>query len=1204
MRVRLKHQKLADLIAASPFTQNHWALKLGLSRGHWSDLVNGNHPFPSAKTRTLILEAFDVPLDILFEVDSGDDAWADIDFRRAIASRYIIDSEVGQGGMGAVYLARDIKLGRLVAIKVIAAEAVSGIGLNQFQRETSTLAQLLHANIIPLYEAGDVAGQPYFVMPYVRTGSLRALLKRETRLPVANALPLIRGIASALHYAHRERVLHCDVKPENILLIGDYVWVTDFGIARRLRSESDAWPNRHGIDSSAGTPAYVSPEQASGGIELDARSDVYSVGCVVYEMLSGRSPFTGANTQQIVSSRFVAPPPDIRSIAPDVPSPVADVIHRAMSLRREDRQATAADFSREIIEAAHLSTSVVARARYAMWRGVAAAQRTLKVTPDDKGGMFIRRTLGSLTQDIRFGARMLLKNRAFAAIAILTLALGIGANTAMFSVVNAVLLRPLPFQAPERLVAIGQTDADNRTDLAQFSFRNFDDFRSSTKSLERVAAYYTSNATLTGQGAAVRMRGAVVTSDLFPLLGATPVLGRSFSARDDIAGGGPDGHAAILGWQAWQQRFGSDSTIVGRSITLSGRAYTVVGVMPPSFSFPVQTPPIEYWVTPAYDAEVTGEGAMMVSRGYHGWRAVGRLKQGASLEQLLSESKGVAASLAQQFPEANKDMGINAIPLRDYLVGNVRLTLLLLLGTVGVVLLIACTNVAHLLLERGVSRQREVTVRLALGATRWRIARQQITEILMLTFAGGALGVAMAIAGTSLLVSRSPGGIARITEATIDSRVLVFTMLVSVVTGVVFGLIPALGVSRVAVASAIKEGGRNTRGARAGRMHGALIIAEVSLSLVLLIGAGLLVRSLQRLHNVPVGFDPTNVLTMSVTKTAEDPAVTAEFYRELTERVRALPGVANASVTWQLPLSGAGASTGLNIEGQNNDAPNPPMGVIHSASPGFFATMRIPVVAGRDFSDADNAQSEPVIIINQTLAKKFFPAGDALGKHVMPGFATSGSVRQRTVVGVVGDVKHSGLRSGTTYEFYFPQAQMPYGGMTLVVRTVVNPRSLIEPIRKTVQSMDANAPVYSVLTADDYLSRSVASTRFNMTLLATFAAIALIMTAVGLYGVISFSVAQSTRDIGIRVALGARARDTVGMIVGRGVGLAGIGVAVGLVAAMALSRVMNSLLFGVGSTDLATFTTVSVLLIGVAAVAAYVPARRAARVDPMVALRS
>ena len=814
--------------------------------------------------------------------------------------------------------------------------------------------------------------------------------------------------------------------------------------------------------------------------------------------------------------------------------------------------------------------------------------------------------LEQLLQDIKYGMRSLRRAPGFTFVAILSLALGIGANTAIFSVVNAVLLNPLPFPAPERLVALGQTIPENRSDVSNFSFRNFADLRDQNKAFEQLAVYYNNSMTLTGQGEAARLRVTVATAEFFPLLRASPMLGRVFLPGEDNPGGGSAGRPAVLSWDGWQRYFGGDPQVVGRAITLSGDTYTVVGVMPADFSFPVQAQPTEVWVSAARDAERTGQGAMMVERGYLGWRAVGRLRDAATIEQAQAEADVIASNLAAQFPDANKGLGIKVMPLLESLVGSLRLTLLLLFGTVGVVLLIACVNVANLLLARAVSRQREINVRAALGASSCRITRQFITESLMIALAGGALGALLAMWGTNLIISFSPQGIARIAEARLDARVLVFTALVSVLTGAFCGLVPALSVSRERLAEALKEGGRSsTSGLGKGRARRLLVVAEVSLALVLLVGAGLFVRTLMSLQNVALGFNPRNVLTMTVAKSPSANAEqSGEFFNQLIERVKALPGVVNASVTWQLPLSGASAATGLEIEGQPDEPGSVPMGVIHTAGPGYFQTMGIPVVQGREFTEHDNLTSPPVLIINETLAKKFFPAGDALGKHIRPGFSTSGEYVARKIVGVVGDVKHRGLRGAAVPEFYFAQAQMAPPITTVVVRTAGDPLALAGAVRREIQSADKNAPVYSVRTAEEYLSLSVASTRFNMTLLVAFAAVALMLTAVGLYGVISFSVSQSTHEIGVRIALGARTRDVLALVLAQGFRLVLGGIVLGVVAALPLTRLFASMLYGVTPTDVTTFVTIALLLIFVALMACYIPARRATRVDPLIALRS
>jgi putative ABC transport system permease protein len=634
--------------------------------------------------------------------------------------------------------------------------------------------------------------------------------------------------------------------------------------------------------------------------------------------------------------------------------------------------------------------------------------------------------------------------------------------------------------------------------------------------------------------------------------------------------------------------------------------------MPAGFTFPIQSQPTEVWVTTALDNErPINPGAIMVARGYLGWRVIGRLKPGVTREQAQSEADAIAAGLATEFADINKDMGIAVRPLLESLVGTLQPTLLILLGAVGFVLLIACVNVANLLLERAVRRQREIRVRLAIGAARSRITRQLLTESVLLAGLGGVGGALLAVWGTDLIVALSPEGITRITEVRVDARVLAFTALVSVATGLAFGLAPALIISGTNLAESLREGARGTTSShRTNRTRGLLVIAEVALALVLLVGAGLLVQSLVRLQQVALGFDPRGVLTFNVAMPVDSntsPQQIASFYQQLTERLRALPGVVNASVVFQLPLSGSGATTGLTIEGRVRNPGDSANGVIHMADPEYFRTMGIPVVRGRAFTERDDLTSAPVLIVNSALARQHFPNEDPIGKRIAPGFSTTpmndDGPGMREIVGVVADVKHQSLQGPAQPEFYFAQAQMPMSAMTVVMRAAGDPSALQNAVRGVVQSLDRHAPIYNVRTAEELIGRSVAAPRFNTLLIGLFAAVALILTAVGLYGVISYSVAQNTQQIGIRVALGAQTSNVFKLIVGQGTVLALIGVLVGLAAAYGLTRLMSSLLFGVGATDPWTFIAVSVLLMFVAFLASYLPARRAMRIDPVVALR-
>jgi putative ABC transport system permease protein len=817
-----------------------------------------------------------------------------------------------------------------------------------------------------------------------------------------------------------------------------------------------------------------------------------------------------------------------------------------------------------------------------------------------------------LWRDVSYGARMLWQKPTYSAIAILTLALGIGANTAIFSVVNTVLLEPLPFPEPDRVMALGQQTAQNRVALSQFSFRNFADLREQSTSFDRLAAYYNINLTLTGNREAQLLRGAVATADLFPLLGISPALGRTFLPEEDAAGGGPGGRPAILSWQAWQDHFGGDTAVIGRTVDLNNSQFTIVGVMPAGFRFPIQPQATEVWISTALDNErPSGPGAIMEARGYRGWRAIGRLKPGVTVEQAQAEAALVAAGLAAGFPDANKDLGIGVRPLLESIVGNLRPTLLLLLGAVAFVLLIACVNVANLLLERAISRQREIKVRLALGASGARIVRQLLTESVLLAGLGGIAGMMLASWGTDLIVALSPESLARVAETELDARVLAFTALVSLMTGIIFGLAPAVLIANTNLAESLKEGRRGaTASVQTNRTRSLLVVAEVALALVLLVGAGLLINSFVRLQQVAPGFDPGQTLAFNVAPSAartSTPQQIAGFYEELTAQLKALPGVVNASVVFQLPLAGSGASTSVAIEGKAEYPADRPSVVIHMAGPDYFKTMGIPIVKGREFTARDNLNAPPVLIINEALARQYFPNEDPLGKRIAPGFSTlpvrDDDSGMREVVGVAADVKHQNLQGAPQPEIYFAQSQMPMSAMTVVMRTAGDPRALQRAVRGVVQGLDRNAPVYTVRTVEEILDRSVATPRFNTLLIGLFAAVALILTMVGLYGVMSCAVSENTQQIGIRVALGAQRSDVFKLIVGQGVILTIAGVVIGLGAAYGLTRLMSSLLFGVGSTDPWTFTGVALLLLLVAAMACYLPARRAMKVDPMTALR-
>ncbi len=797
----------------------------------------------------------------------------------------------------------------------------------------------------------------------------------------------------------------------------------------------------------------------------------------------------------------------------------------------------------------------------------------------------------TLFQDIRYGIRTLARNPGFAAIAVIALALGIGANSAIFSVVNAVLLRPLQFEKPEQLVLVWEKRMALGRVRNPASSPDFVDWRAQNQVFEDMAAYAGRGFNLTGADEAERLEGAAVSPSMFTILRAQPRLGRVF--QDDEAKTGQNA-VVILGNGLWQRRFGADPDIAGKTVRLNDTPYTVIGVMPADFIFPNSR--TEVWVPLTFSPEDLN------SRGSHFLNVVARLKSGVTLDEARENMNAIASSLEQQY-QVNTGHGVNVFPLYEEVVSSARPALLVLLGAVAFVLLIACANVANLLLARGSTRQKEIAIRTALGARRGRIVRQLLTESVLLALAGGIVGTLLALWGLDLLLTVGTDSIPRAKEIKLDTTVLVFTLLVSFVTGLIFGIIPALQASKPNLNESLKEG---SRGASASffrnRVRSLFVIAEVAICLVLLIGAGLMIKSFARLLNVSTGFNPENVLTFNIalsnSKYNTSEQVTA-FYQQTLERISALPGAQSAAAIAALPLAGGFGSRYFGIEGRPPQPPGQGFNAnLNVSSPGYFQTMNIPLVAGRDFDERDVMKSPPVAVINQEMARRYWPDEDPIGKRL-----AVGNDAWRMIVGVVGDVKQSTLDAETRPEMFWPYYQMGLTFATIAVRTSGEPEMLTASLRSEMQSIDKDLPLYNIKTMDKVVSESVSSRRLNVLLLGTFGGLALVLAAVGLYGVMSYSVTQRTREIGIRMALGANRSDVLRLVIGQGLILTLIGVAVGLGAAVGLTRLMSSLLYGVSATDSITFAFISLLLTGVASAASYIPARRAMKVDPMIALR-
>jgi putative ABC transport system permease protein len=810
--------------------------------------------------------------------------------------------------------------------------------------------------------------------------------------------------------------------------------------------------------------------------------------------------------------------------------------------------------------------------------------------------MWSLNSIETLIQDLRYGARMLWKNPGFTLIAVLTLGLGIGANTTIFSVVNATLLRPFPYREPERLVIIQDRFSGSAGASRSASYPNFVDWRAQNTVCSSMAAVrMNENFNFTGAGEPERLMGRIVSAEFLSTLGIQPMLGRDFLAEEDRRGATP---AVILSYGFWQRRFGADPRVIGERITLNNERYTVVGITPPNFQY-------------GLDADVTAPIGLSAERfrlrgADPGVEVVARLKPGVSPGQAGAELNLVAERLEQLYPEVNKGRREEVTPLHERFVGDTRQPLLILLGAVGLVLLIACANVANLLLVRSAARQKEMALRVALGADRGRVVRQLLTEALLLAAAGAALGILLALLGTRSIASQLPDGIPRLQEAQVDATTLGFTLAVSLLTALLFGLAPALQASRPDLNDGLKEGERGSSSRRQ-RLRGALVICEISLTLTLLVGAGLLIQSFWRALQVHPGFDARNLLTMQVSVNNPDGRQVANFFEQAQQKVRALPGVKSVAVSNGLPFGVANFPTFI-VEGRP-EQDQKPSGIRYMVSPDYFQTMGIELIRGRLFTGEDTRDKPPVVVVDETLARRFFPDEDPIGKRIKQS-PTSPSLE---IVGIVRHVENQSLdRQGQgPAQFYTNFNQVPLETLpasvrriNLLTRVQAAPLSLAQAVRSQVTAVNKDQAVFNVRSMEEIVAQSVAPRRFSMLLLSVFAVAALALASLGIYGMMSYTVIQRSREIGVRMALGARPASVLRLVIGQGMKLTFTGVAIGLAASAALSRTIKNLLFGVSANDPATFVALAALLTTVALLACWVPARRATKVDPMIALRA
>ncbi|HEY4837904.1 MAG TPA: ABC transporter permease [Candidatus Acidoferrales bacterium] len=812
--------------------------------------------------------------------------------------------------------------------------------------------------------------------------------------------------------------------------------------------------------------------------------------------------------------------------------------------------------------------------------------------------------LETFLHDLRYGARMLVKNPGFTAIAVLTLALGIGANTAIFSVVNSLLLTPPHYKQPDRLVMVWEQRPSGNWFQGTVSPANYFQWQDHNTVFEQMAVMYDDHLTLTGDNSdpeQIAYQG--VSSNLLSMLGTDPIIGRTFFPEDAVP---RKNDVVILSFGLWQRRFGGDSQIVGKKIEIEGQPCRVIGVMPRGFQLFIKrgsftSEQAEIW-TPIPFTEKS-----RVPRGRY-LTAVARLKPGVTIGQAQLQMDSIAVALEKQWPDFDKGWGVKLIPLKDQLVGNLRQPLLILLGAVAFVLLMGCTNVANLLLGRAAGRQREIAVRVALGADRKRVIRQLLTESLLLSALGGIAGLLLAIWGTKALLALGPKNMLAGTPVIVDWRVLAFTTTVSLATGILFGLGPSLVALSADVNKTLKEGGRDaSSGRRGNRLRSALVIAELTLAVVILVGAGLCLRSFYFLNSVDPGFNPHNLLTMKLSlpnASYKEDAKKIAFFQQLRDRTAALPGVISASADSWLPFTTMGAATGFQIEGQPQlSSSDQPVTDVRVVEPDYFHTMAIPLIAGREFNEQEASVPSHVIIITQALATGYFHGESPIGKRITVAMGGNTEKFPSLIVGVVGDVKHEGLNTIAGPMVYWPHPELPFPFMTFVIRTTGNPLALIGSVRQAVKQLDPGLPVSDVATMEQRMSDSAAESRFSTLLLGIFAVVAIVLATVGIYGVTSYAVTARQHEIGIRMAVGAQPADVERMFIRRGIALTLTGLALGLIASFALTRLMGGLLFGVTPHDPLTFVAMAALLLIVAMLACYIPARRATRVDPLVALR-
>ncbi|MEO8200667.1 MAG: ADOP family duplicated permease [Gemmatimonadota bacterium] len=1190
MRIRLKLDQLQRLLAQGPISQNHWAIRLGLSKGHLSSLLSGKHLYPSARTRERMLEVLSVSFDDLFDVEAGHEL-PEHPVQRALADLYLADRQIGQGGMGTVYLARDVRMGRVVAVKIVSAEAVSGVGGNALLKEIIHTNRLQHHNILPVLDIGEADDSPYYVMPYVRGGSLKDLLKEKTRLPVWRVLAITQGVAAALDYAHRSGVLHCDVKPANVLLSDDHAYLADFGIARVIQAEVWSGEWRAEYDSGAGTPAYVSPEQARGDADIDGRSDVYSLACMVFEMLTGKPPFEGETTLATVAQRFTGEPPRITTIAPGLSSELAEAVYHAMAVDRDARTGSAGAFVEECRRAiSHTETLV----------GVSEGKEVSPIIARPR----VRGRLADFVQDVRFAIRGISHAPGFALAVTLTLGLGIGANAVMFGLIDHLLLRPpAAIEKPESVkrllterIILGKSHPNS-----SLAWMDLVDFRGA-RSFSGVAGVFSTRLAVDRGKNASEVSALLTTANYFPVLGVKPYRGRFYSEEEEKAGAAG---TAVLSYGYWQRRFRGQADVIGQTLRLGRGTYTVIGITPPGFSG-IDLQKVDLFLPMRAAAQEAISGDWETSRGFYWVKVVARMAPGVSLP--AAEAEATSRHRVGRADVKNYDHNVKVIvaPLlesRGPMASSYVNVSIWLTGVSVTLLVIACANVMNLLLARLTHRDREMAVRLALGAGRGRLISQLVTETLVLTILAASCGLVLAHFGGALLQKTLLPDVPWSSPLK-DLRIIGFTVSVTLLAGLISGVLPALRSSRPNLAASLKVG-RGGPALHRSALRTSLLVFQASLSVVLLIAAGLFVRSLTRVKNIDSGMDLGKlvVASMDLEAAGYTPAAAASTQRDVIETMARLPGVARVAGSVTIPFMSSW-SEDLTVPGVDSMPTLPDGGpYISAVTSNYFEVVGTPILKGRGFLDTDRVGTERVAVVNETMARMVWPGQDALGKCIVIG---GDSMPCTTVVGVAGEAPRWRLLHRESLQYYVPAGQFrpdtPFSG--LFIRATRDAESIAAPVRHAIQTAAPDLPYIDVRPMWDLAGQEIRSWQLGATLFTIFGGLAMVVAAIGLYSVISFTVARRTQEFGIRTALGASMSNVLSLVLRGGMKVVLAGMLLGFLIALIGGRWLAPLLYETSAHDPLVFGVVGVLLLVSAVVACLIPAVRATRVQPMEALRS